>query len=504
MPPPPELPPSPAPPTPAGAGYRAGDVIAGKYQLVRVLGQGGMGIVWVARDTVLDVKVAIKLIAWAGKGDRAKLTKRMLQEARTAAKVRHSAICHAYDFGETARRDPYVVSELLEGETLAERIEREGRIPAIEAVRILLPIVSGLQSAHSRGVVHRDVKPDNIFLSHDLAGRTQPKLLDFGVARFVGSDTKLTVDGTLLGTPDYMSPEQARGQGGVDGRSDVWSLCVVLYHAMTDRLPFTGDSYNGVLWSVVNEAPEPITELGAGDTVLWRVLDRGLRKNREERWESMYELGEALALWAYDNGVRDDVCGTSLKTTWIDTSQSDLRIDLPDSVPPGSQREDPRVPPSAAETLPPPGPPEAQPSTLAGRASTRYSLPPGRRRAILAVVGAMLVASGIGIGLGLGVKKTETTAVPSAPTRIRQPTAPAAPGADSVVQDQERRAPEESAPAESAPSSSTSAASVRPQPVPRNARQKPGPRPTVPTGPPSPQPPTPATRAAPDDLELGF
>ena len=341
-----------APPSSAGgSGYHTGDVIAGKYRLVRVLGQGGMGIVWVARDTVLDVEVAIKLIAWTGRGDRKKLTKRMLQEARTAAKVRHGAICHAYDFGETTLRDPFVVSELLEGETLADRMAREGRISGTEAVRLLLPIVSGLATAHARGVVHRDVKPDNIFLSRDFGGRTQPKLLDFGVARFVGADTKLTSDGTLLGTPDYMSPEQARGQGGVDQRSDVWGLCVVLYHAVAAELPFSGASYNTVLWSVVNEAPTPITELGAGDSGLWQVLHRGLRKDPDERWKSMDELGEALALWAYDHGVRDDVCGTSLRTNWIERSESDLRVDLPDSVPPSSRRSPARIPPAAIETL---------------------------------------------------------------------------------------------------------------------------------------------------------
>ncbi len=504
MPPPSAHSSSPPPAPPEGAGYHAGDVIANKYQLSRVLGQGGMGIVWVGRDTVLDVNVAIKLIAWAGQGDRVKLTKRMLQEARTAAKVRHSAICHAYDFGETARRDPFVVSELLEGETLADRMERDGRIPATEAVRILLPVVSGLHSAHRRGIVHRDVKPDNIFLSHDLAGRTQPKLLDFGVARFVESDTKLTVDGTLLGTPDYMSPEQARGMRGVDGRSDVWSLCVVLYHAVAGRLPFTGDSYNGVLWAVVNETPDPLTELGAGDTALWRVLDRGLRKDPEERWESMYELGEALALWAYDNGVRDDVCGTSLRTTWLETSVSDLRIDLPDSVPPSSVRADAPVPPSAAETLPPPGPPEAQGTTLAGRANTRYSLPPARRRAILAVVGALLVASGVGIGLGLGVSQTEPKPAPTAPTRPQWPSLVAAPGQPSVAGAEPSSTPDGSAPLPGKPTSSASASPVRGHIPPPESRRTPLQPPAAQTTSPSPKSHLVAPRAKPDEHELGF
>ena len=495
---------SPPPPeSPVAALYRKGDVIVGKYRLERVLGQGGMGVVWAARDTVLDVEVAIKLIAWAGKGDRARLTKRMLQEARTAAKVRHGAICHAYDFGETAQHDPFVVSELLDGETLAGRMERDGRIPAIEAVRLLLPIVAGLASAHSRGVVHRDVKPDNILLSHDLAGRTQPKLLDFGVARCIDADTKLTVDGTLLGTPDYMSPEQARGKGGIDGRSDVWSLCVVLYHAITGRLPFTGESYNGVLWSVVNEAPQPITELGAGDTALWRVLDRGLRKDPEERWESMSELGEALAWWAHDNGARDDVCGTSLRTTWIERNGSDRHLDLPDSFPPSSRRMDADIPPSAAETLPPPGPPQGHDATLAGRAATRYSIPPARRRAILVALGAILVASGIGIGLGLATREPGPTPSFAAPPKTHQPRGDEVPHRATAPVTRPSPVPSTSAAAsaELASPASSEPRAVHSQP----AKRKQTAQPTPSAKPPPQAPASPVIpRTEPDEHELGF
>jgi serine/threonine protein kinase len=307
--------------------YRAGDVVGGKYQLVRVLGEGGMGVVWVARNTVLDVDVAIKLIALRRGANRSQLGERLLQEARTAARVAHPAICRTYDFGETARGDPFVVSELLHGETLADLLRRVLRLPASQAAQTLLPVIDGLAVAHARGIVHRDVKSENLFLARDIADRTQPKLLDFGVARCMDGDSKLTLDGSLLGTPDYMSPEQARGDE-VDFRTDVWSVCVVLYEAITGQLPFAADNYRAVLFNVINRDPKPTVASAAGDEALWCIIERGLRKLPEERWGSARELGEALALWLFERGIREDACGASLRPTWLESGLDGVRMDL--------------------------------------------------------------------------------------------------------------------------------------------------------------------------------
>ena len=223
-----------------------------------------MGVVWVAHNLILDVHVALKLLPSDKRPNQGTLSKRLLQEARTAAALGHPAICRAFDFGETHLGDPFVVSEMMHGETLADLLRVESRLAATRAVQILLPIIDGLAVAHAKGIVHRDVKPDNIFLSHDVAGRMQPKLLDFGIARFVESDSKLTVDGSLLGTPDYMSPEQAQGRGGADFRTDVWSTCVVLYEAVTGDVPFRGENYNAILYAVINEPARSILDFGAG------------------------------------------------------------------------------------------------------------------------------------------------------------------------------------------------------------------------------------------------
>ena len=299
--------------------YQSDDVVDGKYRLVRPLGEGGMGVVWVARHTVVDLNVAIKLIPLKPEIDRSALAGRLLQEVRAAVRVAHPSICRILDFGETHLGDPFVVTELLHGETLADMLSREPRMPAVQAVRTLLPIADGLTMAHARRIVHRDVKPENIFLARDVLGRTEPKLLDFGIAHFTDGDGSDIRETKLLGTPDYMSPEQARG-AVTDLRTDVWSLCVVLYRAITGHAPFAADEPSAILRHVLQQEPAPTTASAAGDEALWLIIQRGLRKDPAARWDSMRELGEALARWLYEHGVREDVSGAALDATWLEAS----------------------------------------------------------------------------------------------------------------------------------------------------------------------------------------
>jgi eukaryotic-like serine/threonine-protein kinase len=313
--------------------YLPGEIIENKYRLMRPLGEGGMGTVWVAHNVVLDVHVAIKLINLRD-GNSQRSSDRLLQEACAAARLGHPAIVRVFDFGRTRRGDPFVVMELIRGVTLADHAEREQRLPAIRAVQLMLPIADALSVAHSKGIVHRDVKPENVILASDEAGRIQPKLLDFGIASMVETSTRLTLEGTVLGTPDYMSPEQARGSHDLDHRSDVWSFSVMLYELLTGHLPFKGRNYNALLYSIVHEQPKPIMEFAAGDKQLWRVVERGLRKDPADRWETIRVMGEALALWLYERGVREDVCAASLKTSWLEAGLTGVRIEV-SSVAPG-------------------------------------------------------------------------------------------------------------------------------------------------------------------------
>lgn len=310
--------------------YLAGAVIADRYKLVRPLGRGGMGVVWVAHSLVLGVDVALKLIH-SDLGGSTGAT-RMAREAHAAARLGHPAMVRVFDFGWTSRADPFLVMELVQGESMGSILRRELRLPAIQAVQMLLPLADGLRSAHDKGIVHRDIKPDNILVARDEFGRQQPKLLDFGIAKVDQShsveDRKLTQEGIALGSPDYMSPEQALGREDIDHRTDVWALCVVLYESITGQMPWNRPNYNALMQAIIHEPPAPTTELSAGDADLWCVIERGLQKNPDNRWSSMTELGEALALWLYKHGVKEDISANSLRAVWLDGSLSGVRMDL--------------------------------------------------------------------------------------------------------------------------------------------------------------------------------
>jgi serine/threonine-protein kinase len=296
--------------------YAPDEVIAGKYRLVRVLGEGGMGAVWLAENTTLDVSVAIKLI----RHDlaNAEMAERLLQEARAAARIGHPSIVRVFDFGETAHGDPFIVMELLEGESLGDVLGQKGRLPAASAVRTLLPVASALAAAHGKGIVHRDLKPDNILLVHAEGDTIVPKLVDFGVAKLRRDEHAkgVTKAGMVVGSPEYMSPEQARGEDDIDERADVWALAVVLYETITGVRPFEADNYNALLRSIVEDEATPTTDFGAGDAELWTIVERGLAKDRAARWQSMREIGAALADWCLGREITTDIAGTALASHW--------------------------------------------------------------------------------------------------------------------------------------------------------------------------------------------
>ena len=300
--------------------YVAGEVVADRYRLIRELGRGGMGVVWEARSLALEVNVAIKLIR--GNGGEGELSSRMEREAQAAARLAHPALVRVFDFGRTSRGNPFLVMEFARGETLSSVLVREGQIEASRAIQLILPIADGLRCAHEKGIVHRDVKPDNVFIARDELGRQQPKLIDFGIARVKQPllDQRLTQVGVVMGSPGYMSPEQARGDNDVDERSDVWSTCVMLYETLCGRMPFENPNYNALLQEILHQEPTPTHTLGAGDQELWRVLACGLAKDREQRYANMTELGAALALWLYRRGIKEDVCGNSIRALWLDAA----------------------------------------------------------------------------------------------------------------------------------------------------------------------------------------
>jgi serine/threonine-protein kinase len=279
--------------------------------------------VWLAKNRTLDVDVAIKLVRAEFAHDADGIAERMLQEARAAARIGHPAIIQVFDFGFAVHGDPFIVMELLRGESLAQALQRRHCVSPNRAAQTLLPIIDALAATHAHGIVHRDLKPANIFLARPAGQRLQPKVLDFGVAKLERrAATRLTLEGALIGSPAYMSPEQFLGNGVVDGRADIWALCVVLYEMITGHRPFEGDGGSAaVWWNVMNSEPRPIAEHGLDEPALWQILVKGFAKEPEGRHASMRVFGTELAEWLVARGINEDICDASLRT-WIDPVDS--------------------------------------------------------------------------------------------------------------------------------------------------------------------------------------
>jgi serine/threonine-protein kinase len=333
--------------------YVPGDVIANKYRLIRVIGQGGMGAIWVARNLALDVDVALKLI----RRDRAteEAAKRLLTEARAAARLDHPGIVRVFDFGVTEIGDPYLVMELLNGESLGAVLARKKRLPPGVAVQTLLPVAAALGAAHGKGIIHRDLKPDNIMLVSDESGRIIPKVLDFGIARVLRNDVErhVTIAGEVLGSPDYMSPEQARGEISIDHRTDIWTFAVLLYETIAGKRPFDAPNYNALIAAIITTTPVTTVALGAGDAGLWAVIERGLSKDSAARWQSMRDMGAALATWAVERSVENDISGLSLRNEWLAPRMRPLlTVQTPDMI--GAELPSGPLPRAMALTVPEP------------------------------------------------------------------------------------------------------------------------------------------------------
>ncbi len=275
---------------------RIGNTIAGKYRLNRLIGVGGIGAVYAAVHQFTGRHVALKLIdptvaSYEG------YAARFLREARAAAEIGHPAICDVLDAGQESDGSLYLALELLEGRTLDAAIEA-GDLRFEELCRVGVQLLEGLAAAHDRGIVHRDIKPDNIFLRWDEAGELHVKLLDFGVAKNTkgGPDVFTTQQGAILGTPYYMSPEQAAGDA-VDVRADVWSAGAVLFHAFTGRPPFDEDTYNKLMGKLLNQDPPRLRTIRPElPEWLGTVVDGALQRDLPARWQSARTMAETLRL----------------------------------------------------------------------------------------------------------------------------------------------------------------------------------------------------------------
>jgi serine/threonine protein kinase len=275
---------------------QAGKHIAERYRLKRLLGQGGMGSVWAAHDEKLRRDVAIKLVT-ERISDSEQALGRFEREAMSVARLRSPYITQIYDYG-IEDGSPYIIMDLLEGEDLKELLAREQRLSMDQTAQVVVQVAKALHAAHATGIVHRDLKPANVFVATE-HGEQVCKVVDFGVAKALNDladDSDTTAEGVLLGTPRYMSPEQAHGAKQVDHRTDLWSLGVIAYLCLTGRLPFVAVGTGHVLVKICTEEPPPPSEINdALPPEVDAFMLQALAKDPEERFQSAREMGTAFA-----------------------------------------------------------------------------------------------------------------------------------------------------------------------------------------------------------------
>jgi eukaryotic-like serine/threonine-protein kinase len=420
-------------------------LIAGRYQVLRSIGRGGMGTVWLCRDEVLGREVAIKQIG-ALPGDSATETKRAMREARSAAALNHPNAVAVYDVVDHEGR-PWLVMEYVEGETLADEIARQGPLSPERVADIGAQLAGALARAHERRIVHRDIKPGNVLM--DKAGR--PKISDFGIARGHGDD-QLTQIGFITGTPGYLSPELARG-GDPHPASDVWALGATLYSAVEGQAPYAPRSNPiALLRAIASERPRPMTHAGAMAPAIEAMMD----EDPARRWD-MATSAKLLGATARNSAVmtpvlaRTAVISATLEATQALGPTQSFEPVAPMVVAPRAQAPvvAPATKPNAAEppvtTSPVAGPPESAPPVAP---TSKAAAGPDRRWVPLGIL-ALLVSIGVfylmshlggpgGTTSGAGTKHKIAVAQPSAAST---PTVPQTPRATSSAPSRVKAAP---------------------------------------------------------------
>ena|ERR1022692_1014388 len=290
----------------------------GNYKITAKLGEGGMGVVYLAEHPVIGKKVAMKAIH-PELSKNSDVVSRFITEAKAVNQIGHEHIVDIADFGNTSDGEFYFVMEYLQGESLSDRLKREKHIPIGEAMSIGAQIADALNASHQQGIIHRDLKPENIFLCNRGGSRDFVKVLDFGLAKLTQNDQKVTHKtrtGSVMGTPYYMSPEQCEGKTEIDYRADIYSLGVLIFEMLTGKVPFGGEGYGEIIVKHVTMPPPSVRSIVPDlpeylDLLLYRVL----AKDRDQRFQTMADLREALldperyASSAPEVGIPDDLSG---------------------------------------------------------------------------------------------------------------------------------------------------------------------------------------------------
>lgn len=379
---------------------RVGKTAGGKYRLVRLLGSGGMGEVYEAQHSAIGRRFAIKFLHPLLAGNT-EIVARFQREAQAAGSLENENIAAVVDIGTSDDGAPYLVMEFLEGEDLAHLLVRGGPLPVPRAAYILIQACRGLAAAHDRGIVHRDLKPENLFICKRNDGSDLIKVLDFGIAKLhtgrVG--TGLTQTGTTMGTPFYMSLEQARGAKEVDHRTDIYALGVILYEILSGSKPHPGESYNEILYHVLSQEPAALDLIRSGlPSGLSAVVQKAMAREAADRYASVADLMEALIPFA----------GRAV---------TPLRSQVGLSVVQGATIQSPVSLPAMAVSAPT-APPE-KPATVPARSRSRVVV-----WAATAGVAVLLVALALLLGLH---REPRRQAVAPAPSALPAPASTPAP-----------------------------------------------------------------------------
>ncbi|GEM_PF-1780063 len=399
-------------------GISPGDVLVGKFRVERIVGRGGMGVVVEATNMQLDQRVALKLLA-SGADDPV-IVERFAHEARAAARLRSEHVARVYDVGRDPVRGPFIVMELLEGQTLAEVLSTSGPVPLHRAVEYVIDACEGLAEAHARGIVHQDVKPGNLFLVTGSDGRPCIKLLDFGIAMMRSKDQEgAAVDSRSgprsgLGTPAYLAPEQLRC-APVDHRADIWALGCVLYELLVGERAFRAKRFTELVTQILEVPPHPIPAELDVPVPIANAIERCLQKDPAKRFTSTAALALALLPFAR----RRAHAKVARAVGHAKTGGIDPHLQMPSSMPPPPSSE-PEIPSSA---LRPPRVPSfvevTAPTEPAPALAAATPAPPAEQRSqskkpvvLFAIAGLLLAAAGVAFVLS----RPERTAAMPAPS----------------------------------------------------------------------------------------